>query len=155
MLTEEKIRIILHFHLSGLGSTLDYSGCSPSNITNQCYHTGNSIIQIHEMTRSLLGLFTGALNTELLQDQYSGTGGHEIFSTFAFRYTYHLLFNCKNKKCFKAWELCDVLRWKTVHPASYQISLNVMYVIYLCKYKICLYHRSLWTQMTWEALFDF
>lgn len=78
MLTEETIRIILHFHLSGRASTLDYSGCSPSNITDQCYHTGNSIIQIHEMTRSLWGLFTGALNTELLQDQYSGAGERGI-----------------------------------------------------------------------------
>lgn len=69
LLTEEKIRIILRFHLSGLGSILDYSGCSPSNIADQCYLTGNSIIQIHEMTRSPLGLFTRALNTELLRNR--------------------------------------------------------------------------------------
>jgi len=53
------------------------------------------------MTKSPLGLFTEALNTELLQDQYSGTREHRILSTFAFRYTYHQLFNCNNKNSFK------------------------------------------------------
>lgn len=144
MLTEKKIRIILHFHLPGLASTLDYSGCSPSNITDQCYHTGNSIIQIHEMTRSPLGLFTGAVNTELLQDQYSGTREHGIFSTSASRYTYRLLFNCNNNKTFQGVRMCGKKKkWKKLSMSNpYQI-LNV-----------CHSSVNLWTHMTWNASFD-